>query len=145
MSELLARREATPPDLRLVWDSWPKSLVACLARGRHTTSLERLLMRRGVLCLAREIVSRPGVRVSVAAYHEVPSMIVGWACTEGDCLHWVYVLRDYRRAGVCTWLVRGCRRMSILTPSVADVPALRGLKWEPDALLGVDPCESSKK
>jgi len=138
MSCPLVLREANPADMRLVWDSWPKSLVASLARGRHTHSLERLLMRRGMLDLAQELVRRPGVLITVAAYEAVPSLIVGWACTEEDMLHWVYVLKDYRRAGVCTWLVRGCRRMSILTPSVADVPALRGLKWEPDALLGED-------
>lgn len=131
-------REALPGDMALVLDSWQKSLAAAIARGRHTHRFERLLLRRGALDLAQELVRRPGVRVTVAAYDADPSLLVGWACTEEDMLHWVYVRKDYRRAGVCTWLVRGCRRMSILTPSVADVPALRGLKWEPDALLGED-------
>jgi hypothetical protein len=136
VSNPLVLREANPADLRLVWDSWPKSLVAALCRGRHTHSLERLLMRRGMLDLAQELVRRPGVRVTVAAYSELPSLLVGWACTESDVLHWVYVVRDYRRKGVCTYLVRGCKTMSLLTPTVAVVPALAALRWEPGRLLG---------
>jgi hypothetical protein len=132
----LVLRCSLPGDMALVLDSWSRSLAAAIARGRHTHRFERLLLRRGALDLAHELVGREGVRVTVAAYDADPSLLVGWACTEGDVLHWAYVMKDYRRAGVCTWLVRGCRRLSILTPSVADVPALRGLKWEPEALLG---------
>ena len=129
-------RDATPPDMRLVWDSWSKGYVAAVSRGRRTHAIERLLLRRGMLDLAREIIARPGVRVIVAAYREVPSVLCGWACTESDTLHWVYVLRDYRRAGVGSYLVSGCKRFTLMAPTVADVPALRAMTWEPDRLLG---------
>jgi GNAT superfamily N-acetyltransferase len=45
------------------------------------------------------------VPVTVAYATVAPTEIVGWACIEGECLHYVYVKSAYRRQGVARALV----------------------------------------
>jgi hypothetical protein len=106
-------RRATESDLRFVraswfashWDTWAKKRIArsVYEEGQR----ERI---RGHLERALTI---------VAFFPEVPDEVLGWACMEGDVLHYVYVKGSYRRVGICAGLVRG-RAVWYTHPSDTD-------------------------
>lgn len=43
----------------------------------------------------------------VAFFPEVPDEVLGWACIEGETLHYIYVKAAYRRSGIAAGMTRG--------------------------------------
>lgn len=46
-------------------------------------------------------------KVAVAYFPEVPDEVLGWACIQGDTLHYAYVKAAYRRSGIASGMTRG--------------------------------------
>jgi hypothetical protein len=101
-----AIRIATDSDLRFVRSSWHSNHWKTWACKRipwesywpgQDRRIERLLKQSTVL---------------VAYFEDVPDEVLGWACFEGDTLHYVYVKAAYRRAGIAAGL----------TASLSDKP-----------------------
>lgn len=83
-------RRGVRDDLPLVFSSWLNSAIefprdrgmrrSVYFAGKHR-QIERTIARSELL---------------VAAYDHDPNVAVGWACVEGDTLHFVYVKRELR-------------------------------------------------
>lgn len=91
-------REAFPGDLKYVHSSWHTSFWKTSARKYLT----RGVYDRGQDQRIDRLISRSNVLV--AYFPEVEDEILGWACIEGDVLHYAYVKAIYRRRGIASGL-----------------------------------------
>ena len=94
-------RHATKDDLRFVHSSWHTNFWKVWAnkhvlREHYNEGMDRRIER----LLSRSV-------VLVAFFPEVPDEVLGWACMDGDTLHYVYVKAAYRRAGIGSGLTQG--------------------------------------
>lgn len=94
-------REASQADLHFVHSSWFSSLWSSWARGR----INRKVYEWGQAARIHRLLNASNVTVAYLA--EVPDEVLGWACIQGDALHYVYVKGSYRRMGIARGLVEG--------------------------------------
>lgn len=108
LAPLFVVRPVAKDDWALIYSSWKKS-----HRGRRKerqrsavppVEYYHRMQRRIDACLARE-----GAEVIVACDADDPDFILGWACVEGDVLHYVYVRQAARGLGVARKLLAGRR------------------------------------
>jgi len=85
-------RLGKPDDLAFVVDSWTK----------HGHRGERM---RTATAHVRALLARPGSMLLVAHVPGEPDSILGWAATEDDCVHYVYVRSAGRRQGTAKALM----------------------------------------
>ena len=97
-------RNATQGDMRFVHSSWFSSLWSAWARGR----IGRKVYEWGQAARIQRLLASSSVLV--AYFPEVPDEVLGWACVQGDALHYVYVKGTYRRMGIGRGLVEGRAR-----------------------------------
>lgn len=91
----------------LVFGSWCSSYeryskLADYVRGYHAIGGQN--PTHVIDRIAKRIVAR-GARVDIAAWEQDPMFIVGWACSEGETLHYVWVRKDFRGKGIARQLV----------------------------------------
>lgn len=106
-------RDATQSDMRLVVDSWSKTMLgvsdanprglgplAKMNRGRYFAAQKDLIGR---------ILAAPGVVARVAAPPDAPEHVMGWICAAPELriLHFLYVSHSYRRFGLASALIHG--------------------------------------
>lgn len=98
-------RPATFDDVPFVMDSWLRSF------GKGRTWVFRGVDGARFYDNHRKIVEELVARsfVLVACLAEVPDALLGWACAEKDCLHYMYVKNKYRRKGVATEMLKSVR------------------------------------
>lgn len=94
-------RLAEPSDLRFVTSSWHRNFWKTWACKKvpwesywpgQDRRIARLLGKSSTL---------------VAYFPEVADEVLGWACIEGETLHYVYVKAAYRRSGIAAGMTRG--------------------------------------
>lgn len=90
----LSLRQATPEDLKFVFDSWARSY----RDGGCAPQIGYDLFRPGHEALMKRLVDRDFVTVAYAT--EIPDEICGWVCAGLDAIHYVYVKQAYRRRGI---------------------------------------------
>lgn len=107
-------RLMTPEDRTFVHSSWHTSYWKLWAESKvkrtiYSTSQDKRIKR----ILDKQIPT------FIAFFHEAPSEILGWACVEGDTLHYIYVKAAYRKHGIGTVLMKsiGSTQYSHLTDS----------------------------
>lgn len=60
---------------------------------------------KNYLGIIKSILGRPSVTTYVACLKDDPDVIIGYAVTEPQILHWVFVRKDWRRAGIARDLI----------------------------------------
>lgn len=93
----LALREATSRDRSFVASRWVRSYSAARADVSKATYEQRWNDLVDLLL--------PRCRVTIACSANEPSALWGFAVTEGDVVHYVYVMREFWRAGVARALI----------------------------------------
>jgi GNAT superfamily N-acetyltransferase len=119
----------------LVFATWLRSFQANSSFARpisrevffpaHQLVLERLL-------------ARPNVEVHLAVWPDDPNVVFGWSVTEGDCVHYVYVKPDFRKAGLARALLahRPFAQYSHHTYVLRDLhPKIAHLTYNPYRML----------
>lgn len=88
-------------DAPIVFDSWSNALADEL---EITEQDGRRAFRRAQIPVLKQIVARGMVLVAVTTRDD--SAVLGWVCTEGETLHFVFTKKDFRRMGICRALVK---------------------------------------
>lgn len=109
-------RAATRDDLPFIFDSYWRSYIAYVGRPR-SSGLQRLRDRLSLLWLRAKFI--------VACDPENPSHLLGWICTEGSVIHYVYVKSAYREQGLA--------RTMIAAAGLASSDVLYATHWSPSA------------
>jgi GNAT superfamily N-acetyltransferase len=94
----ISLRPSEPGDRGFILDSWIRSyrdspwarMMGHAYTDGHDALIKRILGRSAVL---------------VACYDADPETILGWACTERDVVHYVYVKHKLRRRGIARMLL----------------------------------------
>lgn len=123
-----AIRDATPSDLRFVHSSWFSSLWSAWARGR----INRKVYEWGQAARITRLLTASNV--TVAFFPEVPDEVLGWACVQGDALHYVYVKGTYRKMGIARGLVEGrvkCYTQRVEAKEGRALVSALGLEFNP--------------
>jgi hypothetical protein len=94
-------RAATEADTTFIHSSWFSSLWSTWAKGR----ISRAVYEREQPKRIRRLLYASDV--TVAFFPEVPDEVLGWACIQGDCLHYTYVKGVYRKMGIARGLIEG--------------------------------------
>jgi hypothetical protein len=94
-------RAATEADTHFIHSSWFSSLWSSWAKGRISRAVYEREQPKRIkrLLYASE--------VTVAYFPEVPDEVLGWACIQGESLHFAYVKGIYRKMGIARGLVEG--------------------------------------
>ena len=126
-------RPAEPDDHGLIFGSWCASYERYSKFARYVHQYEGQNPTHVIDRIAKRIVDR-GARVDVAAWEEDPMFIVGWCCSEGPTLHYVWVRKDFRAKGIARQLVEplGVTRVS----HVPEGYKLKGLALDLCAAYG---------
>lgn len=66
----------------------------------------------------KQILTRPNIDLRIAASEKDDLTVLGWVCTEGEVLHYIYVRKDLRGNGIARDLVgeRTIRQYSHKSP-----------------------------
>lgn len=122
----LAIRAPTPDELKLVRNSWFKSLQKNSDLGRW---VRPDLFSPGANNLIERLttVHLPVVTTLAA----VPEEVLGWVCRSPDVVHYLYVKHDFRRQGVGRRLVYGAGQYTIRTTTGEIVAKKLGLLYNP--------------
>lgn len=97
----IAIRDLRPDDLRYVMDSWLKSYLAGRTHAWRHVDYKRAV--RGHRRVVDELRKRARIRIAVDPAADF--VILGWACADSECLHYVYVKKKFRRAGIARVLI----------------------------------------
>jgi len=118
-------RPAVETDLGLIFSSWLKSYWATRPPEMTAVASGLYFSDQGHHGVIERILGRTGA--IVAHVPDDPDTIMGWACIEDDCLHYVYVREIWRRKGVAKALVGAVpvATVSHLTPEIARLGAFR--------------------
>ena len=95
-------RAMNADDERFVASSWFESFWKLHA---YKAGIEFKHYQPGMDARIRRLMKT--VPVTIAYATVAPTEIVGWACVEGECLHYVYVKSVYRRQGVARAIASG--------------------------------------
>lgn len=124
-------RAMTAADRPFVFGTWLASYQQALdVRGVRPDTYKAGMTARIAALLAR---GRTVVAVETAA----PTAGLGWCCSEGDTVHFVYVKRDARRHGVATaMLPPEARAYSHRTYLVQHLRRAATMQFDPFAIEG---------
>ncbi len=96
---------ARPEHLNMILSQWMRTL-------RHGNAFFKMIDSRSYYdaynLYIRAILARPGCVASVAELHatdETGPVAIGWRVSQGPVLHYLYVQKQLRRAGVATALM----------------------------------------
>ncbi len=92
-----------------VFRAWLKSYSADPRCWWNRAGFNGLLATHGHNRAIDRLFSLPDVSIRVLQPVDVPGSVVGWSCTQGDVLHYVYVKNRFRREGLATRLLAGLR------------------------------------
>lgn len=115
-------RPAEADDFALVFGSWCSSYERYSRLADYVRHYVGQNPTRVIDRIAKRIVER-GARVDVASWADDPMVILGWACSEGQVLHYVWVRRDFRGQGIARQLVS-----PLAVTRVSHVPEGRNYK-----------------
>lgn len=122
---MLIVRPPNPTDLWFIHDSWLKSYW----KSGHApvkdwpTYFEGQAKRIDRLLVLSE--------TRIACFDSSPDEIVGYAVVQGECVHWLYVKKDYRRHGAARVLAHNCTVHSVRTGVGDKVAKALNLKYNP--------------
>ncbi len=115
-------RPAEPSDLALVFGSWVDSYAKSThakACGHAYRAIQDAIVKRHVAASA----------VLVCCLADDPETIVGWACTDADAIHFVYVKHKWRHNGVAKLLLAPYLERGGVTHSHAMTLTDKGDPW----------------
>lgn len=93
-------RPMRPGDAPFVFDSWANSLADELEiEGAEM----RKLFRSQQIPILRRLVDQSTVWVATSTRDD--DALLGWSCTDGDILHFVFTKRDFRKYRICARLL----------------------------------------
>lgn len=129
-------REASPRDIGFVVDSWAQSWKGALENARKQDGDVYFPWAHRHI---NALLARPDVDLIIAAPEgdEDGHDIEGWACFEGDTLHYVYVSSRARKLGLARTLV-GTREVKAYTHLVRYIDEQRiPREWVPQLTKGL--------
>lgn len=88
--------------------------------------------------IAKGILIRPGVKISVCCLRDDDDVILGYSISEGDCLHWIFVKESWRKMGIGGLLLPpGLKEFSHLTDLGLELNKMKmNLKFNPFKVMG---------
>lgn len=92
-------------DMAIVMDSWRQSYRS--ARAMRGQNPDHYFPDMGAMIA--EIVGRPDTEIVVACDVESPTMVLAWACVEGDTMHYAWTRVELRHQGLQKALLAGRR------------------------------------
>lgn len=126
-------RSAKASDLGFVVDSWAKSFYGAPA----VAGMQKDDYFPAYHAKISTILGRPETEVHVACLSENEDTIVGWACYEGPCLHYVFVRGSqdgFRRLGLARQLVPPSITRYSHRPAKKELKAPDGWTYRPDLI-----------
>lgn len=109
-------------------EDWRRGITSPAYWSGHHALIDQLLSR---------------ATLTIATWPEDTWTIVGFACTEGDVVHYVYVTQDYRRGGVAKRLLESFDgmvrvRFSHLSRACLALPIPAHWTYDPYAAFGLE-------
>lgn len=126
----LSFREATPEDLRFVRHSWFESY----RRGGLAPQVQFEVYKLGQGRLIDLLLQNHGAWI--AHHPDVPDEIIGWSCSAGRLVHYLYVKQAYRHYGVARRLLEEdpYAEFTHATRAGMHLASRLGLRFNPYAL-----------
>ncbi len=123
MTEVRIRDFDPRLDESFILNSWMKSYIYNRVRSWRHVSIERA--EAGHRPVVERLMRDAPIRCAVDP--ESPATIWGWACTEGPCLHFVYVKKKFRNKGIATALLSDAGEPTLYSHITAK--STRGYLW----------------
>lgn len=120
-------RAGTEDDLRFIYSTWLKGLYNGNDWFGRIRQERFFKVYHGVI---ESVLKRPDISVQVACQKADPSVILGYAVTEGPRLHWIYLKADWRGYGLARQLVPA--DVNVCTHLTRQGITLKPKNWEFD-------------
>ncbi len=127
----LSYRLASNDDKKIIRHSWFESY----RRGGKAPAVRFEYYDPGQNWVIRQALERGKTTVAYAT--SVPDEVCGWACIEGDVLHYVYVKHAYRRLGIATELAKQAKFYSQETIPGLKLARKLQLQYNPYYILNL--------
>jgi GNAT superfamily N-acetyltransferase len=95
-ADIVLLRAGGSADVPFILSSWLK----CYRQSPAVSAIRTDRYFRRHHAVLERLLARPTARVTIAAYRDDPDTIFGWAVTEGDVLHFLYVKDKFRAQGI---------------------------------------------
>ena len=101
-AEMYTIRDAIKADESFIFATWLKSLYFGDSWFSHT---EKNSFMKNYHKLIESLLSQDGIQVKIACLKEDSDVILGYSMYKNNTLHYVFVKKDWRKAGIARALV----------------------------------------